>query len=62
MDRREFIKLVGGAAASVSASVSWPLAARAQQTDRVRRVGVLMLYAESDPEGQLRAKALRQGL
>jgi putative ABC transport system substrate-binding protein len=55
MRRREFITLFGGAAA-------WPLAARAQQAERMRRVGVLMLYPDSDPEGQLRATAFRQGL
>jgi putative tryptophan/tyrosine transport system substrate-binding protein len=55
MKRREFITLMGGAAA-------WPIAARAQQADRVRRIGVLMLYPENDPEGQLRATAFRQGL
>jgi putative tryptophan/tyrosine transport system substrate-binding protein len=55
MKRREFIRLFGGAAA-------WPLAARAQQGERMRRIGVLMLYPESDPEGQLRATAFRQGL
>ena len=54
--RREFIPLLGGAAAA------WPLASHAQQPDRVRRIGVLMLYTENDPEGQLRATAFRQGL
>src|SRR5258705_13631239 len=54
--RREFITLLGGAAAA------WPLAARAQQPDRMRRIGVLMLYPENDPAGQLRATAFRQGL
>src|SRR5256885_828879 len=55
MKRREFVGLLGGAAA-------WPLAARAQQDARVRRVGVLMAYAEADPEGQARLQAFRQGL
>ena len=54
--RREFIPLLGGAAAA------WPLASHAQQPDRVRRIGVLRLYTENDPEGQLRATAFRQGL
>ena len=42
--------------------VAWPLAARAQKADRVRRIGVLIPYAGSDAEGQSRAAALQQGL
>ena len=56
LKRRQFITLVGGAAA-------WPLAAHAQQiASKVRRIGVLMNVAESDPVGQARVAAFREGL
>jgi putative ABC transport system substrate-binding protein len=55
MRRRAFITLLGGAAA-------WPLAARAQQPERVWRIGVLNAYAETDPEGQAQVGAFREAL
>ena len=48
MRRRDFIKGIAGIA------TAWPLVARAQQRERVRRIGVLMNYASDDPEGQAR--------
>jgi putative tryptophan/tyrosine transport system substrate-binding protein len=56
MKRREFITLLGGAA------VAWPLAARAQQAEQMRRIGVLMNTGADEPESQARLAAFMQGL
>jgi putative ABC transport system substrate-binding protein len=56
MRRGDFLCALGGVAAA------WPFPARAQQLDRIRRIGVLMLYPENDPQGQLRATAFQEGL
>jgi putative tryptophan/tyrosine transport system substrate-binding protein len=55
MKRREFITLVGGA-------LAWPLNARAQQPERMRRIGVLLGFAADDPESPVRMGAFLQGL
>jgi len=56
MRRREFITLLGGAAAG------WPLAARGQQPEPMRRIGVLMNLSEDDPEAQRLAATFKEGL
>src|SRR5215470_10641293 len=56
MRRRDFIALLG------SASAAWPLATRAQQGERVRRIGALMSMAADDPEAQPRVAAFESGL
>src|SRR5262245_15635083 len=58
MTRRRFVAGLG----STIAVAVWPLRLHAQPAGKLRRVWVLMLYGESDPEGQLRANAFRQGL
>ena len=56
MRRRDFIKVVAGA------TTAWPLAARAQPVERMRRIGVLSGLGENDPEGHARIAAFRDGL
>jgi putative ABC transport system substrate-binding protein len=55
MNRRAFI-------AGLGVAVAWPFAARAQQAERIRRIGVLMIQAADDPVGQARVKVFQQGL
>ena len=56
MRRRDFIKVIAGSA------TTWPLAAGAQQAGQPRRIGLLMLYPEKDPQGELRARVFQNEL